>query len=126
MKYLILIALGGAGGAVSRHLLGSWAHDLWDTRFPIGTLLVNVIGSFAIGVLFVVIMERAWLHPDWRGVLMVGFLGAFTTFSTFSLDTIQMIESGAYWHAAGYIVASFLTCVLAAGLAIYLARALLL
>ena len=62
------------------------------------------------------------LHPDWRGVLMVGFLGAFTTFSTFSLETITLIESGHFWHAAGYVLTSALTCVVGAGIAIQLTR----
>jgi fluoride exporter len=123
MKYLLFIALGGAGGAVSRYLLANWVHQLWEGRWPIGTLLVNIAGSFAIGVIFVLI-ERQVIHQDWRGVLMVGFLGAFTTFSTFSLETISMFESGHTWHALGYMLASASVCVLAAGGSIYLTRAL--
>ena len=125
MKYLLFIAIGGAAGAVCRHLLGSWVHNLSGSGFPIGTLLVNTLGSFAIGIFFVVLMERELWHPDWRGVLMVGFLGAFTTFSTFSLETIALFESGQAWHAVGYMLGSALTCVCAAAAAIALGRALL-
>lgn len=125
MKYLVFIALGGAGGAVSRYLLANWVHSLWEGRLPVGTLLVNIIGSFAIGLVYVLIVERSLLHPDWRGVLMVGFLGSFTTFATFSLETIHLLESGHLWHAAGYTLASALVCVAAAGLAIHLARLML-
>ena len=57
-------------------------------------MLVNLVGSFAIGVVFILIVEKQIIHPDWRGVLMVGFLGAFTTFSTFSLETITLLEAG--------------------------------
>jgi CrcB protein len=124
MKYLLFIALGGAGGAVSRYLLATWVHQLWEGRLPLGTLLVNMLGSFAIGVIFVLI-ERQVLHPDWRGVLMVGFLGAFTTFSTFSLETIGLIENGHHIHALGYMLLSALCCVLMAGLSIQLTRALI-
>jgi len=123
MKYLLFIALGGAAGAVGRYLLAAWAHGLWEGRLPVGTLLVNILGSFAIGVVFVLI-ERQVLHPDWRGVLMVGFLGAFTTFSTFSLETIGLMESGHLMHALAYMLASAVLCVLMAGIAIQITRGL--
>jgi CrcB protein len=121
MKYLVFIALGGAGGAVSRYLLANWVHSLWEGHFPLGTLLVNMLGSAAIGVVFV-LLERALIHPDWRGVLMVGFLGAFTTFSTFSLETISLWEAGHMGQAMAYMIGSTVLCVLAAGVAIYSAR----
>jgi CrcB protein len=123
MKYLLFIALGGAGGAVSRYLLANWVHGMWEGRLPMGTLLVNMLGSFAIGVIYVMI-ERQVLHPDWRGVLMVGFLGAFTTFSTFSLEAITLFEAGHAGHALGYMLASAVLCVIMAGSAIYLTRLL--
>ncbi len=121
MKYLLLVGLGGALGAVSRYLLGAMVHALWEGAIPLGTLLVNVAGSFGIGIIFV-LLERQLLHPDWRSVLMVGFLGAFTTFSTFSLETINLIERGLYGHAGAYILLSVVTCVTMAGAGIYLTR----
>ena len=118
MKYLLFIALGGASGAVFRHLLANWAHGLWEGPLPMGTLLVNMVGSFAIGVIFVVLVERQMIHADWRGVLMVGFLGAFTTFSTFSLETIGLFEAGHFVHAVAYMLGSAILCVLMAGLVV--------
>lgn len=123
MKYLIFIALGGAGGAVSRYLLSTWVHSLWEGKLPMGTLMVNMLGSFAIGIIYVLI-EHQVVHPDWRGVLMVGFLGAFTTFSTFSLETIHLVEAGHTLHALGYMLASATLCVVMAGLAIQVTRQL--
>ena len=122
MKFLIFIALGGATGAVSRYLLATWAHGLWEGKMPVGTLMVNMLGSFAIGIVYVLVVERQIIHPDWRGVLMVGFLGAFTTFSTFSLETISLMEAGHLAHAVVYMLGSAILCVVMAGTAIQLTR----
>ena len=124
MKYLIFIALGGASGAVARYLLAEWVHSLWEGKLPMGTLLVNMIGSFAIGIIYVMVVERQLIHADWRGVLMVGFLGAFTTFSTFSLETIALFEAGHTLHALAYMLGSAVLCVVMAGVAIQLTRLL--
>jgi CrcB protein len=124
MKYLLFIALGGASGAVARYLLANWVHTLWEGKLPLGTLLVNMIGSFAIGIIYVLVVERQVVHADWRGVLMVGFLGAFTTFSTFSLETIGLLEAGHALHALAYMLGSTLLCVLMAGAAVQLTRLL--
>ncbi|MEH6634145.1 MAG: fluoride efflux transporter CrcB [Halioglobus sp.] len=124
MKYLLFIGLGGATGAIARYLLATWAHGLWEGKLPVGTLLVNMLGSVAIGVVYVLLVERQLIHPDWRGVLMVGFLGAFTTFSTFSLETIILIEAGHIVHAVTYMLGSAVLCVLMAGLAVQLTRML--
>lgn len=124
MKYLLFIALGGASGAVARYLLANWAHGLWEGHLPVGTLLVNVLGSFGIGIIYVLLVEKQLIHQDWRGVLMVGFLGAFTTFSTFSLEAVNLLEAGQGLIALGYMLASAAACVLAAGAAMQLTRAL--
>jgi CrcB protein len=124
MKYLLFIALGGASGSVARYLLSGWAHRLWEGHLPVGTLFVNVLGSFTLGMVYVLLVEKELIHQDWRGVLMVGFLGAFTTFSTFSLETITLMEAGHLSLALGYMLASAVLCVLMAGVAIHLTRAL--
>ncbi len=122
MKNLLLIACGGAGGAVCRYLLMNLINSWHHVRFPFGTLTVNIIGSFFIGIMYVLIAERLSLHPDWRNVVMVGFLGAFTTFSTFSLETITLLEHGEIATALSYVASSLVLCVLATWLAIVLAR----
>ncbi len=122
MKYLLFIALGGATGAVSRYALATWVHGLWEGKMPVGTLMVNMLGSFAIGIIYVLVVERQLIHADWRGVLMVGFLGAFTTFSTFSLETIGLMEAGHIIHAVVYMLGSAILCVVMAGAAIQLTR----
>jgi fluoride exporter len=125
MKYLVFVALGGASGSVSRYLLANWVHGLWEGKLPMGTLLVNVLGSFAIGVVYVLVVERQFIHADWRAVLMVGFLGAFTTFSTFSLETINLFEAGHFLHALAYMLGSAVICVVCAGIAMQLTRAMI-
>jgi len=125
MNYILFVALGGAAGAVARFLLGEWVHGLWEHRLPLGTLLVNVVGSAAMGFLYVLLAEKMVLHPDWRGVLMVGFLGAFTTFSTFSLETVALLEAGLFATALGYIALSVSLCLLATVAAVYAGRLIL-
>ncbi len=124
MKYLIFIALGGAGGALARHWMSSLVHNSAGSHFPWGTLAVNLLGSFCIGIMYVVIVERGLVHPDWRSVTIVGFLGAFTTFATFSLETIALLENGQPVAAVGYVLFSVLVCVAAVGLAMSLVRLL--
>jgi fluoride exporter len=91
-------------------------------NFPYSTLIINVLGSFAVGLVFILLVERNLLAPIWRSVLMVGFLGAFTTFSTFSLQALGLMEEGRYMGALGYIASSVITCILATALGMYLAR----
>ncbi len=132
MKHLIMIAAGGATGALCRHWLVNLinghalskvqAEGVSQAAIPLGTISVNVIGSFFIGIMYVLIAERMVLHPDWRNVAIVGFLGAFTTFSTFSLEAITLLERGQLTHAGLYICGSLVLCILAAWLAISLTR----
>jgi CrcB protein len=101
----LAISIGAVLGANTRFLLGGWVMDRMGSEFPYGTLLINVSGSFIIGVLYA-IMERQGA-PDWvRPLVMVGFLGAYTTFSTFSLETLALAERGAWIAAAVYIAGS--------------------
>ena len=123
MTYLA-IALGGAIGALSRFGLMNLFASLLGNRLPWGTLLVNISGSLLIGILFVLVSEKMLLSADARALLIVGFLGAFTTFSTFSLDTILLIQQGWLAQAMAYRLASVMICVPATWLGMALARLL--
>lgn len=90
--------------------------------FPWGTLAVNVIGSLLMGFLYVLLIERLASSPEWRGFLLVGLLGAFTTFSTFSIETLNLIEQAQYVRALGNVLVSVTACVAAALLGLILAR----
>jgi CrcB protein len=90
----IAIAFGGALGAMSRFWLHTAVQRFNGSSFPLGTFAVNVLGSFLIGVLFVVLAEKAQLSETWRPLIVVGFLGAMTTFSSFSLDALLLFEQG--------------------------------
>ncbi|MEM0924145.1 MAG: fluoride efflux transporter CrcB [Pseudomonadota bacterium] len=103
---LAMVAAGGALGASVRFLVGHWALRLMGPGFPWGTLVVNVLGSLAMGVLAVVLMERAGAWARWAPFVMTGVLGGFTTFSAFSLDALALIERGKPGLAVIYIGAS--------------------
>lgn len=106
MKMLLAVAAGGAFGAVGRYLVMGQAAQWFGTGFPAGTLVVNVIGSFILGVL-VEVMALVWSpSQEVRALLVVGMLGAFTTFSTFSLDVALHFERGELAVVAVYVVAS--------------------
>ncbi|WP_415900975.1 fluoride efflux transporter CrcB [Neptuniibacter sp. QD48_11] len=112
MLNLIAIAIGGAAGALGRYWVSSLLNNA-EHRIPYGTLTCNVVGSFLMGVLFVLILEKSKLSPEMRPLLMVGFMGAFTTFSTFSLETVAMLQQGHMMSAAIYILLSVLLCLVA-------------
>ncbi len=110
---LISVALGGAVGAVSRVLMTSAAGHWLGHGFPFGTLIVNILGSFLLGCL-IEVMALVWSPgEEIRAFLVIGILGSFTTFSTFSLDTFILIERGNYLAVAGYIGGSVVVSVLA-------------
>jgi CrcB protein len=116
MTYLI-IALGGALGAVLRYMIAL------GVAFPLGTLTVNVIGSFLMGLAFVWFSTRA--SGQWPLFLMTGFLGGFTTFSAFSLDVVRLYEAERYMHAGSYVVASIVLSVLAIFAGVFLMKAVI-
>lgn len=125
VKMLLAVAAGGAAGAVGRYLVMSGVGHLFGTGFPLGTIVVNVLGSFVLGVL-VELSALAWSPaPELRALLVVGVLGAFTTFSTFSMDAVLLFERGNLGLAALYIVSSVVLSIAAFFAALLLLRSLL-
>ena len=125
MNALLLVGLGGAIGAVARYATGMAVGSLWRDPFPLATLLINIAGSLAMGLLV------GWLaktlppgQEDIRLFVAVGILGGYTTFSAFSLEAIVLIERGDLWGAAIYVFASVVLSVLALFLGLLLMRAL--
>lgn len=121
---LVAIAIGGAFGAVARFSLGGVINDLLGTNFPYGILIVNVLGSFLMGIGFELLVENPVFHGIWRSMLLVGFLGAFTTFSTFSSQVLGLIEAGRIVDGMIYILASVCLSILAVVIGIFICRQL--
>jgi fluoride exporter len=110
----VAVAVGGALGSVGRFWLAGAMMTLTGPRFPWGTLLINVLGSFVIGLVAGITLtpERVGMHPDIRIFLMTGVCGGFTTFSAFSLQTLELLQSGDVVPAFGYAVGSVVLCVI--------------
>lgn len=113
MKMLLAVALGGAVGAVARYKTIGWVAHLTGPGFPWGTLTVNVLGSFIMGVLIETGARRQVLTPELRALIAVGGLGAFTTFSSFALDVATLWERGETGPVAAYVAASTALSILA-------------
>ncbi len=113
MMQSLAIAAGGAAGALLRYWTSIAVHALAGRGFPYGTLVVNVAGSLAMGVLFVVLTERVEMSAIWRAALLIGLLGAFTTYSTFSIETVNLVEQGEHLKAALNAVGNVVLCVAA-------------
>jgi len=124
MNKIMAVAVGGALGSVMRYGLSNWVHSFVGRGFPYGTLAVNVLGCLAMGVLFVLLVERTGESALWRAGLMVGVLGGFTTFSAFSIETFNLIEQGAMAKALGNMAASLMLCLGATWLGVIVARQL--
>ena len=118
----IAVAIGGALGAMARYGVSTLVFDASSQRFPYATLSVNVLGSFLMGILFVVIAEKGLLPPEMRSILMAGFLGAFTTFSTFSLDALGLWQNGHLLLALVYALGTVVLCLAAISVAVWLTR----
>lgn len=109
----LAIAIGGALGAMGRYAVVAYAFPVLANRFPLGTLIANLAGSFLLGICYVLIVENSLLSSQWRLALMTGFLGAFTTFSAFALEAVQLWQYGHSLMAATYVLLSVLGCCLA-------------
>ncbi len=122
MNFMLLVAAGGAVGSVFRYLVGVWAVRLFGPAFPWGTLLINITGSFAIGLFLEMILRRFGGSAEMRLLLMTGLCGGFTTFSSFSLDFVGLVERGAIPLAIAYVAASVVLSIGATFLGLFIGR----
>jgi fluoride exporter len=119
---LLMVAIGGAIGSVLRYLTSSWSVYYFGIGFPLGTLVVNVIGCFFIGLIFSLIESHTLISSYWRPFVSVGLIGGFTTFSTFSLDTLLLIIQAEYYKACFNIVLNLLLGFLAVTLGYFILK----
>ena len=120
---LLIIALGGALGAVSRFLLGNGLSRALGSALPYGTFVINIVGCFAMGLLMTIIVDREMLPAAWRLFLCVGFLGGFTTFSSFGYEALMLLTEGRLLAALAYVGGSVVLGLVAAAAGVLCARA---
>ena len=119
---LIYLGLFGGMGCVARYMVSGWMYQLTGRALPYGTLAVNVIGSLILGLIMEGSLRSTLLSPEIRLGLTVGFMGGFTTFSTFSYETVRLLEEGSLFAAGANIMLNVILCISAAVLGIFLAR----
>ena len=124
MQQLFLIALGGSFGALARYGLSTFVYNFTNETFPWGTLIVNLSGSFLIGM-FIEIFGTSVIQSEWRSFITIGFIGAYTTFSTYALETVNLLRDGELRLASLNVIASNVLGILFVVLGIYSFRLLL-
>lgn len=122
---VLFIALGSAAGGVARFLLGTFIQGRFGAGFPVGTLVVNISGAFLLGFLLTCALASPAVSPEMRGLLTTGFCGGYTTFSTFSYETVMLLEDGEVARAAAYVALSVLIALIGVWLGIVLGRGLI-
>lgn len=124
MSGVLLIGLGGFAGAIARYLIDARATAWTGGSLPWGTFVINISGSFAVGLLFALVIERTALPTEIRGPVMIGFIGSYTTFSTLALESWRMMEDGAWLYASANLVGSIIIGVVAVVAGVALGRAI--
>lgn len=124
MQKYFFIALGGALGSIARFWVGTLVTNRMGTRFPFGTLLINVSACLIIGLSLEILSRHANLSPSWRFLVPIGFVGAYSTFSTFEWETFSSLTQGAFWVAILYVASSLVLGLIAIALGVTLAKAL--
>jgi CrcB protein len=119
---ILYLGIFGGFGCVARYLVSGWVYDLSGKALPYGTLAVNVVGSLLLGLIMEGSLRSALLSPELRFGLTVGFMGGFTTFSTFSYETVRLLEEGSLVAAGANVLLNVTVCIVAALVGIYLAR----
>jgi CrcB protein len=124
LTQVFAIAAGGAIGALLRYWASTGIYHLAGRAFPYGTLAVNVLGSLLMGLLYVLLLERMSGSPELRAALLIGLLGSFTTFSTFSIETLNLVEQADYLKAGMNVLLSVIACIGAAWVGLLIGRQL--
>ena len=124
MKSIIIIAVGGAIGSVARYGTQTCVYRLYPSVFPLGTFLINLLGSLLIGVIYALAEKGNLLTPEWRLFLTTGFCGGFTTFSTFAYENANLMRSSDFLYAGLYIVGSVVLGIAAVFLGIFLIKSI--
>jgi fluoride exporter len=124
MDHILIISIGAALGANARYWIGGWAADRFGTAFPYGNLIINVFGSFMVGIIITMMTERFIVEPSWRIFIAIGFFGSFTTFSSYTFESLALILSGQWILGIFNLFGSSFLGGLAALLGILLGRAL--
>lgn len=122
MNKYIAIAFGGALGAVARYWIASMVGERIDSRFPFSTLVINLSGSFVAGMFLTLALERVNLHPNWRLAVVVGFFGAYTTFSTLAYESFKLLEEKRIFRGVANVTVSVMLGLLAVWLGVVAAR----
>jgi CrcB protein len=121
LERYLMVMVGGATGSLMRYVLGTAIMSRTGARFPLGTVVINITGSFLIGLLMTLLTERLSPNPNWRLLLVVGFLGGYTTFSSFEWETLGLMRDGARWlgllNVVGSVVIGYLAVWLGAAVA---------
>jgi CrcB protein len=124
MDKFLLISAGAVLGANARYWIGTWAAGKWGAAFPYGTLIINLTGSLLLGLFMGLTAERLSLDPRLRLLIATGFLGAYTTFSTFTYESVSLLLKGAVWAGVLNVLASTLLGLLAVGAGIWIGKSL--
>tara|TARA_B100001996_G_scaffold119754_1_gene90652 strand:- start:439 stop:813 length:375 start_codon:yes stop_codon:yes gene_type:complete len=122
MMNLLAIAIGGATGSLCRYGMSNTIYFLLGRGFPYGTLAVNILGSIIMGIAYVLMIEKVEVSPEWRMGIIVGLLGAFTTFSTFSIETLDLLKAGENLKAGLNVFLSVTLCISGCWIGMFLAR----
>lgn len=125
LRLLLIIGIGGFLGTIARYLSQQLVYRFYPATFPMGTLAVNVTGCLLIGIIYVLSEKGNLLTPEWRLFLTTGLCGGFTTFSTFSYESVQLLNDGEYSSLGIYVIASVVLGILATIIGIWLTKTIL-
>lgn len=124
LEKILIISSGAALGANARYWIGDWVAQKWGSSFPAGTLIINLTGSFLLGFFMAIVSERLMLDPRWRILIAIGFLGSYTTFSTYTYESFNLIFKGEWLPGLLNLLGSSVLGLIAAAIGIYLGKSI--